>query len=105
MRKLAVLFCGLAGLALAGCDVDVKDKGKAPNVDVNVEPGRAPDIDVRGPDIDVGTKEKEVTVPDVDVDINKRKTTVTVPDIKVDVPQENEKEVDASSNADETSGE
>ena len=100
-RLFAAIVLGLIPLSV-GCDVDVKDKGKAPDVDVSVEPGRVPDVDVRGPDVDVTTKEKEVTVPDVDVDVNKKKTTITVPDINVDVPQENEKEVDASSNADES---
>jgi hypothetical protein len=54
----------------------------------------------RGPDVDVGTKEKEITVPDVDVSVRKKKTTVTVPDIKVDIPQENEETIDASSDDD-----
>ena len=65
---LAMLFVGASFLMFSGCDVDVKDKGKAP------------DIDVRTPDVDISTKKKEVTVPDV----------------KVDIPQENEVEVDAS---------
>jgi hypothetical protein len=47
---------------------------------VAVDPGKVPDVDVRGPDVDVGTEKKEITVPDVDVDI----------------PAEDEKEVDAS---------
>lgn len=57
----------LSGFALSGCDVDVKDNGKMPKVEV--EPGRAPDVDVHGPEVDVGTKEKTITVPDVDVHI------------------------------------
>jgi hypothetical protein len=91
----------LAAFATVGCDVDVKDKGKTPRVNVDVESGRLPDVDVRGPDVDVATKEKEITVPDVDVSVESKKTTVTVPDIKVDIPQENEKTIDASSDADE----
>ncbi len=46
----SILLIGAAG-ALTACDVDVDDKGKLP--EVNVEPGRAPDVDVRGPDVDV----------------------------------------------------
>lgn len=57
------------GLLLAGCDVDVKDEGKMPDVDV--KEGRMPDVDVTGPDVDVETKEKTITVPDVDVDVPK----------------------------------
>jgi len=85
---------GVICLVLAGCDVDVKDKGKLPDVDVSAEPGRLPDVDVRGPDVDVSVKEKEITVPDVD--INSKTATIKVPDVDVDVPQENEEEVDAS---------
>ena len=87
-------FFAISCLVIAGCDVDVKDKGQVPDVDVTVTGGRVPDVDVRGPDIDVSTKEKEITVPDVD--IKTKKSTITVPDVKVDIPQENEDEVDAS---------
>ena len=96
LSSLVILIC-----AIVGCDVDVKDKGKAPKVNVDVEAGRLPDVDVRGPDVDVGTREKEITVPDVDVSVSKKTKTVTVPDIKIDIPQENEKTIDANSNADE----
>ncbi len=76
----ALLAAGLMSISAVGCDVDVKEEGRAPDVDVSVDPGKLPDVDVRGPDVDVGTKEKVITVPDVDVDI----------------PSENEKEIDAS---------
>ncbi|MBL9081427.1 MAG: hypothetical protein JNL96_04495 [Planctomycetaceae bacterium] len=82
------LFCLLAVVLTAvGCDVDVKDPGKAP--EVHVTPGRAPDVDVRGPDVDINSKQKEVTVPDVDIKTEKK--TITVPDIDVKIPKENEK--------------
>jgi hypothetical protein len=81
MKSLGLaLVVAASGLIFAGCDVDVKDKGETPDVDVSVEGGRLPDVDVRTPDVDISTKKKEVTVPDV----------------KVDIPQENETEVDAS---------
>lgn len=50
MVGIAALLAGSAGL-MSACDVDVEDKGKLP--EVNVEPGRAPDVDVRGPDVNV----------------------------------------------------
>ena len=83
------MFC-CAAASLLGCDVDVKDEGKLPDVDVQVEPGRAPDVEVRGPDVDVHTEEREVTVPDVDVDT--KKETITVPDVDVTLPKENDNE-------------
>lgn len=75
---------------MAGCDVEKKEDGEMPDVnvdggqmpeyevrktqegempDVDVEGGNMPDYDVDGPDVDVGTKKKEVTVPTVDVDL------------------------------------
>ena len=60
------LLVGCLGF-IAGCDVDVKDDGELPKVDV--DPGRAPEVDVRGPDINVETEEKTITVPDIDVDV------------------------------------
>jgi hypothetical protein len=81
MKSYFALFAAcLFSVAAIGCDVDVKEEGRAPDVDVAVDPGKAPDVEVRGPDVDLGTEKKEITVPDVDVD----------------VPSENEKEVDAS---------
>ena len=98
----AKLLLGLAAAAfvpLAGCDVDVKDEGKLPDVDVDVqtEPGKAPDVDVHGPDVDVGTKEETVTVP-TDVDVKTEKKKITVPDIDVNVPDENDNEPPAENN-------
>ncbi len=89
----------IASLALSACEVDVKDEGKLPSVDVDAkegqmpeyevvkkqegempevnvdaEAGRLPDVDVRGPDVDVGTK--EIDIPD----------SIKVPTIDIDMP-------------------
>jgi hypothetical protein len=83
------LFAGALMCALTlslGCDVDVKDEGKMPDVDV--QPGRLPDVEVRGPDVDVHMEDKKVTVPDVD--ISTRETTVPVPDVDVTIPREDD---------------
>ena len=87
VRSLAVIalaFC------MNGCDVDVEDKGEMPDVDVDVQGGRAPEVEVTPPKVDVGTKETDVTVPDIDVDTEEK--TITVPDIDVDVPDEEDNE-------------
>jgi len=93
--KITMLIMLTAALALiAGCDVDVEDEGKLPEVniegdsgqlpeyevkqtqegelpdlDVDAEPGRLPEVDVRGPDVDVGVDAIAVPVPDIDVDV------------------------------------
>jgi hypothetical protein len=76
----------LALVLLTGCDVDVNKPGKMPEVDVDVKPGTMPDVDVRGPEVEVKSKETEVTVPDVDVHMEKKK--ITVPDVDVKIPEE-----------------
>lgn len=92
MKRLTLaMFCCVSA-ALLGCDVDVKDEGELPDVDMQVEPGRAPDVEVRGPDVDVHAEEREITVPDVDVDVDTKKEPITVPDVDVTIPQENENE-------------
>jgi hypothetical protein len=66
MNTLKLL--GIAGaltIGIAGCDVDVEDEGKLPEVDV--EEGRMPDVDVEAPEVDVDTENVEVPVPDVDI--------------------------------------
>jgi hypothetical protein len=78
----------LLTVAFVGCDVDVKDEGALPKVDV--EGGRMPDVDATGPDVDVKSKKETVTVPDVDVDVGTEEKEVTVPDIDVDIPDEND---------------
>lgn len=77
-------------LWLGACDVDQTEEGEMPDVnvdsgnlpeyevrktqegempDVDVEGGNMPEYDVEGPDVEVGTETKEVTVPTVDVDL------------------------------------
>jgi len=57
----------VATLGMAGCEVEQTEEGSLP--DVEVEGGNMPKYDVDGPDVDVGTKEKTITVPDVDIDM------------------------------------
>ncbi|MBA3564788.1 MAG: hypothetical protein H0W33_12430 [Gammaproteobacteria bacterium] len=63
--KLAALAA--ASLFVWGCDVDQTEEGALPDVDV--EGGEMPEYDVDAPDVDVGTREETVTVPDIDVDM------------------------------------
>ena len=51
----------------AGCDVDVTEEGQMPTMDVDVDPGTMPEMDVETADVDVSMEEKTVTVPDVDI--------------------------------------
>lgn len=49
-------------------DVDVTDEGALPDVDVNVEAGEMPEVDVETGDIETGTEEVTVEVPTVDIE-------------------------------------
>ncbi|SDS55557.1 hypothetical protein SAMN05216421_1739 [Halopseudomonas xinjiangensis] len=68
-----------AALGLAACDVEQTEEGSMPDVDVSAEGGNMPEYDVDAADVDVGTREKTVTVPDVDV---------TMPDDQEEPPQQ-----------------
>ena len=64
MRK--TMAAALAALALAGCKVQVNDRGKLPEVDVRDKPGGGSEVDVRPgrmPDVDV--KADSASIPDV----------------------------------------
>ena len=52
-------------MGLAACDVDQTQEGEMPEVEVTG--GQMPEFDVETADVDVGTKETTVEVPDVDI--------------------------------------
>ena len=87
---IRLLMAPVMAFALTGCDVDVNDEGKLPDVDVDATPGEAPDVDVTPPDVNVHSEKEKVTVPDVDVDVNSKEREINVPKIDVDIPDENE---------------
>lgn len=85
MRKISaigisVLLAGAAGM-MSACDVDVEEEGELP--EVNVEPGKAPEVDVRGPDVDVQGGQ----LPEYEVE---KTQEGKMPSIDVDPPKENQ---------------
>ncbi len=66
IHKLLAVSALTGALVLTGCKVEQTREGEAP--DVEIEGGQAPEFDVEGPDVDVGTDTTVVTTPDVDVD-------------------------------------
>lgn len=83
---LSWLLVPATALILAGCDVDVEEEGKMPDVDV--EEGEMPEADVEGPDVDVETDKEKIEVPDVDVETEEK--TIPTPDVDVDVPEDDD---------------
>jgi hypothetical protein len=68
----------------AACSVEKTQSAKAPDVDVDVDPGRWPKYDVNWADIDVGTKTRTVTVPVVEV--NQKQVEMEVPYLDINPP-------------------
>jgi uncharacterized lipoprotein len=69
MKKIALILAAASGLGLAACDVDQTKNAQLPEVDVNVTGGQAPEFNVTGPEVTVGTENKTIQVPDVDVKV------------------------------------
>ena len=85
--KQALVVPALVLMTLAtGCRVEQEQAGELPDVDVDVEPGQLPEYEVEGPDVEIGTEEKTITVPDVDVDTEQKE--ITVPDVDVELPSD-----------------
>lgn len=75
---------------LTSCRVEQEQAGRLPDVDVDVQPGKLPEYNVQGPDVNVGVTERTVTVPKVIV--VQEEQNVKVPYIDVNVPGANRQE-------------
>lgn len=69
MKAYRLMITIFALFSLVGCSVEQTEEGELPEVEMDAEGGNMPEYDVDTADVDVGTKEKTVTVPDVDVDM------------------------------------
>jgi hypothetical protein len=88
------LLCLAGGMLFGGaaCDVQQTEPGRAPDLDVNIggDPGRWPEYDVQWADVDVGTRERTITVPVVRVVEETRE--VSVPYIDINPPGARDRE-------------
>ena len=67
-RTVALLFAlGASALVLGGCKAEQTQEGELPDVEVTAEGGQLPEYEVETADVEVGTREETVTVPDIDV--------------------------------------
>ena len=80
------------GVASVACDVTQTERGRAPeiNVDVDAEPGRWPQFDVDWADVDIGTTQRTITVPVVRVVEETRE--IPVPYIDINPPGARDRE-------------
>lgn len=82
LQKILPLSLILLFFPLTSCRVEQEQAARLP--DVEVEPGRLPEYNIQGPDVNVGVTERTVTVPKVVV--IQEEETIKVPFIDVDVP-------------------
>jgi hypothetical protein len=102
MRNVLTLIAASSLLiGLAGCDVEVEEEGRLPEMDVQTEPGQLPEYDVqqtqegRLPDVNVdaqGGNLPEVDVQTPDVQVERDTVEVPVPDVDVVTPGEQERQ-------------
>jgi hypothetical protein len=78
-----LMSAALLTVSTTGCRVRQTQEGKMPEVEV--KGGQVPKYDVKGPQVDVKTKETQVTVP-TDVNVKTEKRTVKVPEVEVKPP-------------------
>jgi hypothetical protein len=90
LQKVLTLSLTMLLVPLASCQIEKEQAARLPEVDVEVEPGRLPEYDIKGPDVKVGVTKRTVTVPKVIV--VQEQETVEVPYIDVDLPGVERKE-------------
>ena len=66
-KVIAGIGLSLACLTITACQVNKTQDGKAPAIKVQATGGELPKYDVKGPDVNVGTKKETVEVPVVHV--------------------------------------
>ncbi len=88
LKKVLPLSLVMLLVPLASCQVEKEQAARLP--EVNIEPGRLPEYDIKGPDVKVGVTKRTVTVPKVIV--VQEQETVEVPYIDVDLPGVERKE-------------
>lgn len=79
---VVVAVLAVLAYALGLFNVDASGDLEAPNVDVAVEGGEMPDMQVETADIDVGSTTETVTMPEVDVSTTEEE--VKLPTIDID---------------------
>lgn len=74
-RFAGVALSALLLFGFAACTVEQEEEGNLPEYEVEqTEEGELPEYDVDAADVEVGTEEKTITVPDVDVEPSEEDT-------------------------------
>lgn len=92
MKQVLVLIIValVAVIAIAMFDFQVTDSGSLPEVEVTG--GEMPNADIRGPEVDMQTEQREVEYPS-DVDVKTDTATMEIPtDVDIELPEDRESE-------------
>ena len=87
MWKSSIMFTAALMVPSMGCDIDVNDPGQLP--DIQIRNGRMPDVEVRGPEVEIRKREKQIEVP-TDIEVTTEKKTISVPEVDVTLPPKHE---------------
>ena len=79
-KTYVTLLAATLTLGLSACEVEKKEEGRMPKVEVT--DGNLPKYDVKTPDVELTTKKQDVTVP-TDIDVKTEKKQIDVPNIVV----------------------
>ena len=66
MRQISRAIALVGFLTLGACEVQQTEEGQLPDVDVNSSGAELPEFQAETTDVDVDTKQTEVTVPTVE---------------------------------------
>jgi hypothetical protein len=67
MKNATKILIGVSFLTFTACNVEKKQDGEMPDVNVTTTGGQLPEYNVETPTVNVGTENKVVEVPTVDV--------------------------------------
>jgi hypothetical protein len=87
---LPLCLVALLGFSSTGCTAEKTQSAKAPDVDVDVDPGRWPKYNIKWADVDVGTKTKTITVPKLEW--KREQAEIQVPYIDINPPNSGDRE-------------
>ncbi len=83
-KDLRLAFAAALMLGSIACAVDQTREAKAPDIDVDMDPGQWPKYKVKWADVDVGTTTRTVTVPKLEW--RREQVEVEVPYIDINAP-------------------
>jgi hypothetical protein len=86
MRTFIAILAAVVVILIAVWAIDVDFVGET----------TLPAVDVDTADVDIGTRERSISVPDVDVDVDMKEKTIETPEVRITPPHADAREDDAA---------